>query len=222
MYRLLGEYLEVVALRLQPAEALREGGTELVDRLEGVVEGDDRAVAGVFLYIVHHVLGCKQPGVVAGDEIPHHYLVLTAEPGILVGSHPAVGRTHVVAVDIGIGLLHVVAVLPDGMAQTDNVVVGVVAHLMAFIDNLLIELRVLAHVVAHHEECCLYAVLPEHVEDEWRCLRDGAVVEGQVDCLLVTVHPPVGFRIEPAEVDGGLLNNHRQKSFVKRPASGVV
>ena len=118
------------------------------------------------------------------------------------------GWSHVVAVDIGIGLLHVVAVFLDGVGEAYHVVVGVVAHLVPLGDDALVEFRMFAHVVAHHEESAFHPERLQRVEDKGCCLGDGTVVEGQVDCLLVTVHSPVGFRIEPAEVDGGLLNKH--------------
>ena len=112
------------------------------------------------------------------------------------------------AVDIGIGLFHIVTVFLDGVGEAHDVVVGVVAHLMTFSDDALIEFRVLTDIVAHHEERGLGSERLQRVEDERRSLRDGTVVEGQIYCLLVTVHSPIGFRIEPAEVDGGLLNKH--------------
>ena len=94
------------------------------------------------------------------------------------------------------------------MANTADVVVGVVAYLMAFRLDAFKEFWIFTYIVAHHEECRLHTMLLQHVEDEGRCLRDGAVVEGQIDGLLSTVHSPIGFRIKPTEVDGGLLNNH--------------
>ena len=112
------------------------------------------------------------------------------------------------ALDIGIGFLDVIAVLLDGVVEPLNVIVGMVAHLMAFSEDAFIEFGVFAHVVAHHEEGGFDIELLQRVEDEGCGLRDRAVIEGQIDCLLVTVHSPVGFRIEPAEVDGGLLNEH--------------
>ena len=36
----------------------------------------------------------------------------------------------------------------------------------------------------------------------------GTVVEGQIDGLLVTIHSPIGFRIKPPQVYGGLLYKH--------------
>ena len=128
-------------------------------------------------------------------------------------AHPAVGRTEEVALDVGIGLLDVVAVVMERMAEPADVVVGVVAHLMAFVQNLLIEIGVLPDIVAHHEEGGLDAKLAQRLENERGRLRDGTVVERQIDRTFVTVHSPVGSWVEPAQVDGWLLNNHGLISF---------
>ena len=54
----LWENLESIALGFKPHYAFGEGGAKLVDTLQRVVEGDDRAVAGIFLHVVYHVFGC--------------------------------------------------------------------------------------------------------------------------------------------------------------------
>ena len=185
------------------------------------MEGDDGAIARVPLYIINDILGRHPLGVVAGDEVPHHDLVLSAEPGILTEAHPSMGRTHQTGVDIGIGLLYVIAILLDGVGESLDVVVGVITHLMALSDNAFIEFRILAHVVADHEEGGLGSKLLEGIEDKWCCLGDGTVVEGQVDGLLVTVHSPIGFRIEPAEIDGWLFDKHFPTLLLLLPLSSL-
>ena len=118
------------------------------------------------------------------------------------------GGTYIVAVDVGIGFLHVVAIFLDGMAESYDVVVGMVAHLVALGLYTFEEFGILTHVVAHHEEGGLGVELLECLENEWGSLGDWAVVESQVYCPFVTVHSPVGFRVEPAEIDGWLLDDH--------------
>ena len=210
---LLGEGLEGVALVLEPLERRGEGGAQFVDALQRVVEGDDGAIARVPLYIIDDILGRHPFGVVAGDKVPHDDLVFAAEPRVLRHAHPAMWRSHVVAMDIGIGFLDVVAVLVDGVGDTLDVVVRMVAHLMTLGQDTFVELRVLAHIVAHHEEGGLGAKLLQRVENKGCSLRYGAVVEGQIDCLLVTVHSPVGLRIKPAEVNCRLLYKHLLFTF---------
>ena len=209
---LLGEGLEGVALVLEPLQTLWEGGAQFVDTFQRVVEGDDGAIARVPLYIVDDILGRHPFGVVAGDKVPHDNLVFAAEPRVLCHAHPAMWRSHVVAMDIGIGLLDVVAVLVDGVGDTLDVVVRMVAHLMALGQDTFVELRVLPHIVAHHEEGGLGVKLLQCVENKGCSLRYGAVVEGQIDGLLVTVHSPVGLWIKPAEVNCRLLYKHSKLS----------
>ena len=177
----LFKHLEAVALELEPLDAEGEGGAQLVDGLQGVVEGDDAARAGVAADVVEYVVGGEPLGVVAGDDVPHDDLELAAEQGILGNAHPAVRRAEEVGVDVGVGLLDVVAVLVERVAYAADVVVGVVAYLVALVDDALVEFGVLAHVVADHEECGVDAVLAQCVEDEWRSLRDWTVIEGQID-----------------------------------------
>ena len=112
------------------------------------------------------------------------------------------------AVDIGIGLLDIIAILLNGMSQSANMVMRVIANLVSLTDDTVKEIRVFAHIIAHYEKGGLRLECLEGIENEWRRLRDGAVVEGQIDGLLVTVHSPIGSRIEPAEVDSGLFNKH--------------
>jgi hypothetical protein len=111
-------------------------------------------------------------------------------------------------VDVGIGFLYVVAVLMDGVGETLYVVMGVIAHLMPLGKDTLIKLRIFTYIVAHHEESGLHPEFLESVEDERGSLGDGTIVKGQIDCLIVTVHSPIGLRVEPAEIDSWLLNKH--------------
>ena len=173
--------LELVALFAEPLDAFGEGGTEFVDGFKGVVEGDDAAVAGVALHVVDDVVGGQPFGVVAGDQVPHHHLVFTAEQGVLRQPHPAVGRAEEVGVDVGVGLLDVVTVFVKRVADAADVVVGVVSYLVPLGQYALVEFWIFAHVVAYHEEGGVDAILAEHIEDEWRGLGDWTVVEGQID-----------------------------------------
>ena len=148
----LWENLESIALGFKPYYAFGEGGTKLVDALQRVVEGDDGAVAGIFLHVVYHVFGSEKAGVVARYEVPHHDFVFPAEPCILSEAHPSVGGTYIMTVDIAVGLLYVFAVLPDGVLGTVHVIKSVIAHLMALSLDTFEELRVFPDIVAHHEE----------------------------------------------------------------------
>ena len=81
-------------------------------------------------------------------------------------------------------------------------------HLMAVGHYGVIQLRVLVHIVAYHEERGLGAVAAERVEYEWRRLRYRTVVKRQIYCTLVLVHAPDGLRKEPTQPEGRLLQYH--------------
>ena len=56
---ILGESFEGVALVTEPLDGGGEGSTELVDGLQGIVEGDDGAITRVPLYIIDDIFGCR-------------------------------------------------------------------------------------------------------------------------------------------------------------------
>ena len=100
------------------------------------------------------------------------------------------GRADKVGMQIGIGLLDIIAVLTDGVRETSDVVVGVIADAMTLVNDTLMELGILTRIVAHHKEGSLDAIALQHIEYPGRRLRNRPVVEGQIDGLLVTVHTP--------------------------------
>ena len=106
---------------LEPLDALGKGGAQLFDGFERVVEGDDGAIAGIALHVVHHVVGGEPLGVVARNEIPHHHLIaLAGEQGVLHWTYPPVGWTEQVAVNIGIGFLHVDIIAETAMKNGNS------------------------------------------------------------------------------------------------------
>ena len=107
-----------------------QGSAEFVDAFQRIVEGDNRAVARVLFYIIDHIISREPLGIVAGHEVPHHDLVFPAQPSILAQTHPTMRRTEVMAVDIGIGLLDIIAILLNGMSQSANMVMRVIANLV--------------------------------------------------------------------------------------------
>ena len=155
----LWENLESIALGFKPYYAFGEGGAKLVDTFQRVVEGDDGAVAGIFLHVVYNVFSSEKAGVVARYEVPHHDFVFPAEPCILIRSHPSVRRSYVVTVDIGVCLLYIIAILLDGVGEPLYVIKSVIAHLMALSLDTFEELRVFPDIVAYHEKGCLDVML---------------------------------------------------------------
>ena len=81
------------------------------------------------------------------------------------------------------------------MLEAAEVMVGVIAHAMAFVQNLAVKVGIFRHVIAHHEERCLHVVATQGVQQKGRRLRNGSIVERQVNCVFVWIHSPDGVRI---------------------------
>src|SRR5574344_2471273 len=122
------KYLEFISLGFQPFNRFRKCKAKFVETLERVVEGDYRTIAGIALHIIYYTLGCHPLGIVAGDEVPHHYAIFATEPGILVPTHPSMGRTEEIGVKILICQLGIAAIGRDSVSESANVVEGVVAY----------------------------------------------------------------------------------------------
>jgi hypothetical protein len=83
------------------------------------------------------------------------------------------------------------------MAQSAPVVEGVITHLMSVSDNLFVQLRILAYIIANHEERCLHTILAERFKDEGSTLGYGTVVKGYIYSVLLTIHSPGSARVHP-------------------------
>lgn len=75
------QQLERIPFFLQKVEGAGEGVLQIaaVPRLEGVVESDDGAVAGVAHDVGQNLRAAELLAVVAGDEIPHDDFVLALQ-----------------------------------------------------------------------------------------------------------------------------------------------
>ena len=91
---ILIEYLELIALLLQPFYRLRQGGLEFVNTLQRVVEGNYRTISSVSLHILKHLVGREAAGIVASDKVPHYDCIVAAQADVLAVLHPAPRRTE--------------------------------------------------------------------------------------------------------------------------------
>ena len=89
-----------------------------------------------------------------------------------------------------VGFLHILTVGTRGMLESSPVVEGVVAHLMTCRHDLVVQLRMLAHIVAHHKESGMDTELSESLQNEWCCLGDRTIVKREVYRTLILVHHP--------------------------------
>jgi len=198
-------HLKLIALLLEIAEGSWEGVAQFLDGLEGVMKGDDGTITGVEHHVAQNVEGVEQVGIVTSDEVPHHYLILATQH--IVGSepHPSVRRTEEVGVDEFVGFLHIIIICNDVVAQGTHVVVGVVAHLMPLLHYATVEVGITLHILAHHEEGCLDAKLPEGVENEGRGLRYGTIVKGEIYRMFLWIDAPESLGVYPPEPFGWLF-----------------
>ena len=102
---------EFVTLVAQPFETARERCTEFVDTLQRVVESDDGTVAGIAFHVLKHLVGIESLGVVARHEVPHHDGEVVAHLDVLRITHPSVRWSYIMTVDVGVGLLYIVAIV---------------------------------------------------------------------------------------------------------------
>ena len=92
-----------------------------------------------------------------------------------------------------------------------GVVHGVVAVGMAPAAHLFEQFGMTAHVIAHKEECGLYAIVVEQVKNPWSNLRDGAVVESQINSApFLAFDAPYGLGKEDTVQQRRLLDEARR------------
>ena len=140
---------------------LRERCLQLFNALQGVVEGDDAAIAGISLHIVHHIF-CRHPfGIVARHHVPHDDLVSAVQPPILTWSHPAVRWTEEMGMDDAVRLIGVEHVGDDTVLEGTDMVECMVAYLMTLCHNLVVEVMMAQYILAYHKESCLDIVLSQ-------------------------------------------------------------
>ena len=159
------------------------------------MEGDDAAVSGIFLHIVHHIF-CRHPlGIISSHHIPHDYLVGAVQPPVLALSHPAMRWTEEMGVDDVIRLVGVEHVGDDTMLEGTDMIKGMVTYLMPLCYNLVVEIVVAQYVFAHHEEGSLDIVLSQGFQDEWGGFGNRTIIECEIHRMVVLVHSPYCFRI---------------------------
>ena len=193
--------LEFIAFALEEADGGGEGVLQvaIVPRFQGIVEGDDGASAGVLHHIGEHLWTSELLAIVACDDIPHHYLVVVAQHDVLLPPHPAVGWTEQAGLQHLIGEVGIGQVAAAGMSASADVVEGMVAYGVPIVHHHLEDFRILTHIVAHHEEGGLDALMFQQAEHPRCDQRDGAVVEREIDGLLLRIDAPKCLWIQAAE-----------------------
>ena len=95
------------------------------------------------------------------------------------------------------------------MSECTEMVECMIAHLMSFLNDLIVKVVVAQHILTDHKKGSLHAILPQRLENERRRFWDWSIVEGKIDSMLMLVHSPQRLGIYPSQPFCRLLNNHR-------------
>lgn len=144
------------------------------------MEGNDRAVAGIFLYPLYYLLSTTLGAIVASHKIPHDDAVALAQHLILLGAHDAMRGAKQIGGEVAICLIGISNVAVGALFVALEVVVGVIAYAMSTLYYHLIFIGVFAYIFAHHEEGRFDVVLIQYVEYPRGNLGDRAIIKGQV------------------------------------------
>ena len=155
--------LEPVALLEEPFDGPGHRPAHIPLGLEGIVEDEDGAVARIAFHVLQDLLGREVRTVIARHDVPHHDAVRLAEAEQLRETHVPVGRTEQVAGDEAGGQLYVCQVIACPITDALDVVEGMVPHGMTTLDDHAEHVGMLAHIVAHHKEGGLHAVLVQRI-----------------------------------------------------------
>lgn len=179
------------------------------------MESNDATRPGITTNIGENIL-CREPStIIARYHIPHNHPIATMpECLVLPYLYPSVGRTEQIGLQEFVGLLGIGQIMPTPVLETTDVIIGVVAYAVPPPLDLLKEMGIFVHILPYHEKRgpCIEAI--QHIQDKRRGLGDGTVVEGQVNGLLVSVHPPQGMRVYPTQINCGLLYEHTLQTIL--------
>ena len=153
--------------------------------------------------MISHVIS-----IVARHKVPHYYLVALAELYILLVAYDTMRRAEKIAMQKGVGTIHIVYILLRIGKKALLVVEGVVAYAMTGIDHHAKFVGEFMHIVAHHEEGRLHIVTVEHAQHPRGNLGDGPVVKGQVHRLFIGIYSPDCLRIQSSEKGWYLFYKH--------------
>ena len=144
------------------------------------MEGDDRARTGILLHLTQNLTAIELGVIVARDKVPHNDMVALAKDTILTQTHESVRRTKEVGAEVTVCLVDIGHIMIGMFCHPLEVVVGVVAYAVATLDDHLELVGMLTHIVTHHEESGLDAVLVQHIKHPRGDLWDRAIIKGEV------------------------------------------
>ena len=172
------------------------------------MKDDDGTVARIAADIGKHILRRECSIIVSRNDIPHYNAVFPTKEKRLREAHVAVGRTEKSGRDEGSGLLNVAEVVARPIAQTLDMIKGMIAHTMSPFDDHPENLGVFADIIAYHEESSLHAIAIQNIKNPRRNLGNRSVVESQVNTFGRCGKMPKRMREKKAIKGGGLFDKH--------------
>lgn len=177
------------------------------------MKDDDGAVARIATDIGKHILRRKRLIIVARNDIPHHDAIFPTKEKRLRKAHVAVGRTEKSGRDEGSGLLDVAEIIPRPIAQTLDMIKGMIAHTMPPFDDHPKNLGMLADIIANHEESSFHTIAVQDVQDPRRNFGNRSVIKSQVNTFGRCGETPEGMGEKEAVEGGRLLDKHAFRSY---------
>ena len=172
------------------------------------MEGDNATIACIVANIGQYIATIEPSGVVASDQIPHHDTISTRDGMILWPFHPSVGRTEEISMEIFVSAFDIAHITTDTVEMPRDVVEGVVPESVSATAHFFKDFWIFPDIIAHHEKRRFDVVLIQHIEHPRCHLRDGAIVKGEINRMVIGIHTPESIWIEPTEKKSGLFDNH--------------
>ncbi|GFH86575.1 hypothetical protein IMSAGC001_01984 [Bacteroides acidifaciens] len=108
---------------------------------------------------------------------------------ILPEPHVPVWRTEEIGMDNFVYLLGVCEVIRIGIFESADVVESMVADAVSVFYHHPVFIRVLAYIVAYHEEGGFNMMLFQYFQYPRSYFGDRTVIKSQIDCPFIRVHP---------------------------------
>ena len=148
----LWKRLKGVTLAGEMLEHHGKGMAEIRFGFDAVVEDDDRACFGVLDYILGAVFWADVTIKIAAEDVPHDDAVMTLQELGLAGFQLAVWRTEETGIDHTGTVTDIVEIGDVFGGPTGKMVEGVIAYRVAGMDDHVVDLRMLADIVANTEK----------------------------------------------------------------------
>ena len=138
---------------------------------------------------------------------------MIAQRIVLPESHVSVWWTEEIGMNNIIYLSGICQVIRIGIFKSTDVVESMVTDAVSVLYHHPVFIRVFAYIVAYHEKGSFNMMLFQYFQYPGSYFGDGAVVESQIDCPLIRVHPEDSLWIQRPEKPRWLFYKHESLCF---------